>query len=223
LAYIDPPFNTGQAFDHYDDSVEHSLWLDLMVKRIEIIRRLLGPDGVLTVHLDQEEVHYLKIALDQVFGRANFLGQIAYERSGVSGLGQGGSFVVNTHEYILWYAKDKSKFEAIDLSGAGVLEPKDMKRYNKVLVSAGVRNEVARFTAPSTGEAVIIYKHHGQVIRTISLRNFKQRQTAIVKEYISNFEGVHRLTSIQKENEFQNRVLDYCKDGLFSADYLVTS
>lgn len=85
--YIDPPFNTGQAFEHYDDGIEHSLWLDLMTRRLEILARLLRDDGVLYVHLDQEEVHYLKVVLDEVFGRRQFLGQIAYERSGVSGIG----------------------------------------------------------------------------------------------------------------------------------------
>lgn len=87
--YIDPPFNTGQAFEHYDDGLEHSLWLDLMTKRIEVMHSLLSGDGVLFVHLDQEEVHYLKVILDEIFGRSQFLGQIAYERSGVSGIGQG--------------------------------------------------------------------------------------------------------------------------------------
>ena len=222
LVYIDPPFNTGQAFEHYDDAVEHSIWLDLMAKRCELLKRLLCPDGVLVVHLDQEEVHYLKVLLDEIFGRANFLGEIAYERSGVSGIGQGGAFVVNTHEYILWYAKDKAVFHAEDLSGAGELALKDMKRYNRVLVSPGTRTEVAHFIAPSTGEPVVIYKHEGAQVKTISLRKFEERAEEINAEYIGNFDGVHRLTSIQKENEFQNRILSYCKDGIYSADYLVS-
>jgi adenine-specific DNA-methyltransferase len=222
LVYIDPPFNTGQAFEHYDDGIEHSIWLDLMAKRCDLLKSLLRPDGVLVVHLDQEEVHYLKVVLDEIFGRANFLGQIAYERSGVSGLGQGGAFVVNTHEYMLWYAKDKSAFRAEDLSGAGELEPKDMKRYNRVLVSPGIRTEVARFIAPSTGEPVVIYKHEGAQVKTISLRNFEEREGEISAEYVEHFDRVHRLTSVQKENEFQNRILSYCRDGIYSADYLVS-
>jgi adenine-specific DNA-methyltransferase len=222
LAYIDPPFNTGQAFEHYDDGIEHSIWLDLMAKRLEIIRRLLSTNGVLAVHLDQEEVHYLKVILDEIFGRPNFLGQVAYERSGVSGLGQGGTFVVNTHEYILWYTKEKVAFRAEDLSGSGLLEPKDMKRYNKILVSPGEREEVARFTAPSTGEPVVIYKHRGETIETISLRNFEDRREEIIDSYIKSFDRVYRLTSVQKENEFQNKILSLCKDGLYSADYLVS-
>ena len=122
--YIDPPFNTGQAFEHYDDGLEHSLWLDLMTRRIEVMRGLLVDSGVLFVHLDQEEAHYMKVALDEVFGRPQFLGQIAYERSGVSGIGQGGAFLVNTHEYILAYTKDRSQFVAADLQGEGSLSPK---------------------------------------------------------------------------------------------------
>jgi adenine-specific DNA-methyltransferase len=222
LVYIDPPFNTGQAFEHYDDGLEHSTWLDLMAKRLDILKRLLRRDGVIVVHLDQEEVHYLKIALDEIFGRWNFLGQIAYERSGVSGLGQGGAFVVNTHEYLLWYSADRSLYKAEDLSGSGTLEPKDMKRYNRILIAPGVRKEVARFDAPSTGEPVVVYKHEGAQINTISLKNFNDRKEEILEEYISNFDGVHRLTSVQKENEFQNRILSYCQGGLYSADYLVS-
>jgi adenine-specific DNA-methyltransferase len=220
--YIDPPFNTGQAFEHYDDGLEHSLWLDLMTKRIEVMHSLLAESGVLFVHLDQEEVHYLKVILDEIFGRPQFLGQIAYERSGVSGIGQGGAFLVNTHEYILAYSKDRSKFVAADLQGEGDLEPQAMKRYNRVLVSPGHRTEVARFTAPSTGEPVVIYRHSGVDSRTISLRDFESRRADVEAEYASNFERVYRLTSIQKENEFQNRILSYCKRGFFSADYLVS-
>lgn len=220
--YIDPPFNTGQAFEHYDDGLEHSLWLDLMVKRIEVMHSLLADNGILFVHLDQEEVHYLKVVLDEIFGRSQFLGQIAYERSGVSGIGQGGAFLVNTHEYILAYSKDRSKFVAADLQGEGEFEPKAMKRYNRVLVSSGHRTEVARFTAPSTGEPVVIYHHSDVDSQTISLRKFKSRRGEIEAEYALNFHKIFRLTSIQKENEFQNRILSYCKNGFFSADYLVS-
>lgn len=76
--YIDPPFNTGQAFDHYDDGVEHFLWLTLMRDRIEILKKLLTHDGTLWVHLDDNEVHYLRIILDEIFGRANFLTSVSW-------------------------------------------------------------------------------------------------------------------------------------------------
>lgn len=220
--YIDPPFNTGQAFEHYDDGVQHSVWLDLMARRLTLLHTLLRDDGILFVHLDQEEVHYLKIILDEIFGRSQFLGQIAYERSGVSGIGQGGTFLVNTHEFIVAYAKDKSCFRAVNLQGEGELDAKAMKRYNRVLLDPGRRAEVGRFTAPSTGEPVVIYRHSGEKMGTISLRNFSKREHEIREQYAMQFESVFRLTSIQAENEFQNRILAQCGDGLFSADYLVS-
>ncbi len=71
--YIDPPYNTGNAFEHYDDSVEHSLWLSLMRDRIEILHRLLRPDGFFCCHIDDSEGHYLKVTLDEIFGRSNYL------------------------------------------------------------------------------------------------------------------------------------------------------
>lgn len=71
--YIDPPYNTGNAFQHYDDSVEHSLWLSLMRDRLELLSRLLRPDGFICCHIDDSEGPYLKALLDEVFGRPNYL------------------------------------------------------------------------------------------------------------------------------------------------------
>jgi adenine-specific DNA-methyltransferase len=70
--YIDPPYNTGAAFEHYDDNLEHSIWLRLMRSRLEILRNLLKPDGFFACHIDDSEGHYLKVLLDEVFGRNNY-------------------------------------------------------------------------------------------------------------------------------------------------------
>ena len=78
--FIDPPYNTGSAFTHYDDGLEHSIWLSLMRDRLEIIRRLLAEDGSLWITIDDNEAHYLKVLCDEVFGRANFLCDIAWEK-----------------------------------------------------------------------------------------------------------------------------------------------
>ncbi|MEZ5423007.1 MAG: site-specific DNA-methyltransferase [Pyrinomonadaceae bacterium] len=71
--YIDPPYNTGNAFEHYDDGVEHSLWLSLMRDRLELLRKLLKPDGFICCHIDDSEGHYLKVLMDEVFDRSNYL------------------------------------------------------------------------------------------------------------------------------------------------------
>jgi adenine-specific DNA-methyltransferase len=77
--YIDPPYNTGSAFEHYDDGVEHSLWLSLMRERLEILWRLLRPDGVIWISIDDNEGHYLKVLCDEVFGRKAFVATVVWE------------------------------------------------------------------------------------------------------------------------------------------------
>lgn len=77
--YIDPPFNTGSAFEHYDDGLEHSLWLTLMRERLEILWSLLAEDGAIWINIDDHEGHYLKVLCDEVFGRASFVSTIIWE------------------------------------------------------------------------------------------------------------------------------------------------
>ena len=84
--YIDPPYNTGSAFEYYDDNLEHSIWLDLMYKRIEILYKLLAEDGAIVVHLDDSEVHYFKVIMDEIFGRNNFVSTVAVRSSTPSGV-----------------------------------------------------------------------------------------------------------------------------------------
>jgi adenine-specific DNA-methyltransferase len=79
--FIDPPYNTGSAFEHYDDGLEHSIWLGLMRDRLEIIRRLLADDGSLWITIDDNEGHYLKVLCDEVFGRRCFIADVAWRTS----------------------------------------------------------------------------------------------------------------------------------------------
>jgi adenine-specific DNA-methyltransferase len=78
--FIDPPYNTGSAFEHYDDGLEHSLWLGLMRDRLEMIKRLLSDDGSLWITIDDNEAHYLKVLCDEVFGRLNFVRHITWQK-----------------------------------------------------------------------------------------------------------------------------------------------
>lgn len=84
--YIDPPFNTGNAFEYYDDGLEHSIWLNLMYQRIKILYNLLSDDGAFCLHLDDGEVHYAKVICDEVFGRNNFIATVAIRSSTPSGV-----------------------------------------------------------------------------------------------------------------------------------------
>lgn len=105
--YIDPPYNTGNAFDKYDDSLEHSIWLNLMKQRIEILHNLLSIDGVFFCNLDEQEHAYLKVLLDEIFGRKNYIGDIIWKKR--KGGGNDSRFIALDHDYILVYVKNASK------------------------------------------------------------------------------------------------------------------
>ncbi|MDO9515656.1 MAG: site-specific DNA-methyltransferase, partial [Syntrophales bacterium] len=108
--YIDPPYNTGSAFEHYDDGIEHSLWLSLMRDRLEILWRLLREDGSMWVSIDDYEMPYLRVLMDEEFSRDKFIAanvwQKRYSRENREAIG-------DVHEYILVYAKRPKLFKEI--------------------------------------------------------------------------------------------------------------
>lgn len=106
--YIDPPFNTQQAFEHYDDGYEHSIWLGLIRDRAEALRRLMSDDGTLFVHIDDNELGYLIVLLDEVFGRANRVSVVSFKQGSATGHKSINPGVVSTTNFILIYAKNKS-------------------------------------------------------------------------------------------------------------------
>ena len=99
--YIDPPFNTGEAFENYDDGLEHSVWLGLMRERLIIIHTLLNVGGSLFVHLNDDELDYCKVVLDEVFGRANFVNRITVEARSPSAFSTVNPGVFKAAEYIV--------------------------------------------------------------------------------------------------------------------------
>lgn len=109
--YIDPPFNTQQAFDSYDDGLEHSYWLSLMRDRIELLHHLLADTGSFLVHIDDNELGYLTALTDEIFGRKNRVALITFKQSSVSGPKAINPGVVTTGNYILLYSKDKEKWK----------------------------------------------------------------------------------------------------------------
>jgi adenine-specific DNA-methyltransferase len=84
--YIDPPYNTGSAFENYDDNLEHSIWLSLMRERLELLRVLLADDGLIFAQIDDNEQAYLKVLMDEIFGRANFVNCVVVKMSEASGI-----------------------------------------------------------------------------------------------------------------------------------------
>jgi adenine-specific DNA-methyltransferase len=104
LVYIDPPFNTQQSFLHYDDALEHSVWLTMMRDRLNQIKTLLAPDGAVYVHCDTSEGHYLKVLLDEVFTRPNFRNEIVWKRTSAH---SDANTMGSVHETILFYSKNE--------------------------------------------------------------------------------------------------------------------
>ena len=103
--FIDPPYNTGSAFTHYDDGLEHSIWLGLMRDRLEIIKRLLSDDGSLWITIDDNEAHYLKVLCDEVFGRGNFVVNAIWQKKYAPQ--NDAKWLSDNHDHILVYAKNK--------------------------------------------------------------------------------------------------------------------
>jgi len=108
--YIDPPYNTGSAFEFYDDGLEHSIWLGLMRDRLDLLRRLLTTDGSIWISIDDNEYPYLRVLCDEIFGRANFVTTIIWEKRKTRENRRAFSF---KHDYIVVYAKEKITFESI--------------------------------------------------------------------------------------------------------------
>ncbi|SHE76386.1 adenine-specific DNA-methyltransferase [Microbulbifer donghaiensis] len=106
--YIDPPYNNGEKYTHYDDST-HDLWLSDLKKRLKSLRDFLRDDGSIWISIDDGEVHYLKVAADEVFGRKNFITTVVWQQRTTR---ENRKHFSNNHEYILVYAKERKKFVA---------------------------------------------------------------------------------------------------------------
>lgn len=106
--FIDPPYNTGSAFEHYDDGIEHSLWLSLIRERLEVLKRLMSEDGSLWITIDDNEAHYLKVLCDEVFGRQNYIGSAVWQKK--YGAKSDSKYLSESHDYVILYAKQKEDF-----------------------------------------------------------------------------------------------------------------
>ena len=106
--YIDPPYNTGSAFEHYDDNLEHSQWLNLMRPRLEILWKLLSDDGSIWISIDDDEQAYMKVLCDELFGRQRFIASIIWQKRTSPDMR---SIISDGHDYILVYAKDRDTFK----------------------------------------------------------------------------------------------------------------
>ncbi len=187
--YIDPPFNTGAAFEHYDDGVEHSIWLNLMSVRFKLLKNLLREDGVLMVHLDDNESAYAKVLLDEIFGRSNYLNTISLSTNDPSGFKATGSIIFRTSNHILIYALNRHKANLKKLYTEKTYDT----AYNKVLINPSDSFESWQFE--SINEAVA--KENGFSDVASAKRAFKSGFNDLVAEYaIKNSKFVTQIAAI---------------------------
>lgn len=176
--YIDPPYNTGSAFEHYDDNLEHSIWLKLMKSRLEVLNNLLTEDGSIWIQIDDEEQAYLKVLCDEVFGRNNFVNMISVNMKNIAGASGGGEDkrLKKNCEYILIYAKKYDFLKpfkgAYDYEEIGSMVERYREegvswKYTSALVNPGDKVYVAS-TVDGDGDEIKIYRRDNYVIKPIS-------------------------------------------------------
>jgi adenine-specific DNA-methyltransferase len=233
--FIDPPYNTGSAFTHYDDGLEHSLWLSLMRDRLEILKQLLAEDGTLWITIDDNEAHYLKVLCDEIFGRGSFINQVSLKMkltSGASGGGEDRKLKKNI-EYALVYCKntdaefgfkkfndlydEEDLFELIDQ----MREEGKSWKYTRVIHGFGSREFVSEIQDGS-GEPIKIYRHFDVEIEPISA--LMKRESLTESEcYTKYFEKIFRDTNAQ--SSIRTRVIEAVggTGDFFSIEYLPRS
>lgn len=135
--YIDPPFNTENAFEHYDDNFSHSEWLTLMRDRLQILRDVLTPDGVIFIHIDDNEVGYLTVLGDEIFGRENRIFFTTFKQGSATGHKAINPGCVNTTNFVLCWARDRDSWKETNKSVRLFVEKKSGRdeRYNQYITN----------------------------------------------------------------------------------------
>ena len=230
--YIDPPYNTGNAFEHYDDGVEHSLWLSLLHSRLTHLQKLLANDGTILVQLDDNEIAYCRVMMDEIFGRQNFINQVSVKMKQTAGASVGGEDkkLKKNIEYILIYTKNITKFESFnavydetDLFEV-INEMRDQGKswkYTRVLNGINDR-EFLKDTVDGSGEVIKIYRHNNITYQTIPELMKKDNLTE-EECYVKYFDKIFRDTNAQ--SSIRTRVME-ATEGLgdfFSIDYVPRS
>ncbi|BCO32036.1 site-specific DNA-methyltransferase [Thiohalobacter sp. COW1] len=162
--YIDPPYNTKSAFEHYDDNLEHSTWLSMMYPRLELLRELLAENGSIWVSIDDNEAHYLKVIMDEIFGRKNFISNVIWQKKYAPA--NDAIWMSDTHDHIMVFAKNKElwrprKLPRSDRSNSAYKNPDDDPRgpwkagdYTCAKNAEERPNLYYPITNPNTGEEI---------------------------------------------------------------------
>ena len=171
--YIDPPYNTGNAFEHYEDGLEHSIWLNLMRDRLEILRRLLSEDGSIWITVDDSEGHYMKVLCDEIFGRPNYIGTVTWQKT--TSIHNNATLFSSATDMVLTYAKNIEFFEMgrISRSERNISDYKNQDNDPRglwttsplhVSLTSGQRGKQYAATGKSLGLYPIINPHGDEIL-----------------------------------------------------------
>jgi len=228
--FIDPPYNTGQAFEYYDDGLEVSLWLSLMRDRLSILRNLLASDGVIFIQIDDNYLFHLKIVCDEIFGISNFVNVISVKTknsSGASGGGEDRRLKKHT-EFLLCYGREEfSAFNPVyseqrldDLLDDMAAEGKSFK-YTSVMTHRG-SSEYIGSTLDGSGEEIKVFRHVGYEIESAT-KLAKQQNISLSSLIEKQFERI--FTTENAQTSIRTRVQEFigAEDGLFRIEYMPKS
>ena len=233
--YIDPPYNTGSAFEHYDDNLEHSIWLSLMRARLIILRNLLHKEGSIWIQIDDEEQAYLKVLCDEVFGRSNFVNMISINMKNIAGASGGGEDkrLKKNCEYILIYARNYDLLPifkgAYDLEEiADVVERYRSEgiswKYTTALVNKGDKVYIGS-TTDGDGAEIKIYRRDNYVIKPLSkiIKEEKITEREAYKKYSDCI-----FQTAMPQSSIRPRVMEKVKEigiesDLYSIEYVPKS
>lgn len=184
--YIDPPFNTQQALEHYNDGLEHSIWLSLLRDRLELIRILLSDDGSIFIHIDDNELGYLVVLMDELFGRANRVNIATFKQGAATGHKAINPGLVSTSNFILLYAKDKSKWIPNRVFAAKFERD---TRYNQFIENVEAPHDEWTFTTLARAVARSVGVNERELKKTLG-----EKFEAVVSDFvISNARSVIRF------------------------------
>lgn len=230
--YIDPPYNTGEAFEHYDDNLEHSIWLGLMRARLMLLRNLLSEDGTIWIQIDDEEQAYLKVLCDEIFGRGNFINMVSVNMKNAAGASGGGEDkrLKKNCEFIISYAKNyelvqpfKGAFDYTEMYEYVVSYREQGKNwhYTSVLYNPGGKEYVGS-TVDGDGNEIKIYRRPGAVV--MSVRQVMAKEGITEKEVYYKY-GTSIFEAKDAQSSIRTRVIGAKKelgldDDIVSIEYV---
>lgn len=230
--YIDPPYNTGEAFEHYNDNLEHSIWLGLMKARLVLLRNLLAENGTIWIQIDDEELAYLKVICDEIFGRSNYINLISVNMKNAAGASGGGEDkrLKKNCEFILVYAKNyefvspfKGIYEYTEIYEyvADYRAQGKNWHYTSVLVDKGAKIYVGS-TVDGDGNEIKLYQRPGACV--MSIKQLMRKEGISEKDVYYKY-GAVIFEAKDAQSSIRTRVIEAKKelkltDDIISIEYV---